>query len=99
MAEIPAIKSVYDKYSSNPNFAMISLSVDTDADSPRAVIGKDALNWPQAVLPGGGEAQTVKAYGVRGVPSVWLIGADGKVLAKNLPETAIPAAVGQALAK
>jgi peroxiredoxin len=99
MAEVPAMKSVYDKYSSNPNFAMISLSVDTDADSPRAIIAKNDLHWPQAVLPGGGEAQTVKDYGVRGVPSVWLIGADGKVLAKNLPEPAIPAAVGQALGK
>jgi hypothetical protein len=51
----------------------------------------------QIWLPGEWDAQVVKDYAVHGIPSIWLIGPDGKVIAKDLRGPAIKTAVANAL--
>ena len=48
-------------------------------------------DWPKAGLP--------SKYGVQGIPSIFLIGPDGKILAKDLRGEAIKSAVEHALGK
>lgn len=55
--------------------------------------------WSKVFVPGGRESPVVKDYRVHGIPSLGLIGPDGKVLAKDLRGEGIKAAVGAALAK
>jgi thiol-disulfide isomerase/thioredoxin len=99
VAETPFVKAAYDAFGQDSRFAMISLSLDqSDADA-KAYVQKNGLAWNQAFLSGQWEATAVKDYGVRGIPSIWLIGPDGKVIARDLRGEAIKSAVAAALGK
>lgn len=97
VAETPNVKAAYDMFGTNPRLAMVSLSLDETPEAAQRYVREKGLAWNQLFLPGGWESTTVKDYGVRGIPSIWLIGPDGKVVAKELRGDGIKLAVGQAL--
>lgn len=97
VAETPHLKSAFEAFRDDDRFAMIGLSLDQDKEAPREYVDGHSLGWRQAFLGNFGEAKLPSEYGVRGIPSIWLIGPDGKVIAKDLRGDAIKEAVGKAL--
>jgi len=64
---------------------MIGLSVDATIDLPKALHKKKPLAYLQGFMGQGDPYQTVReAYGIRGIPSIWLIGPDGTIIARDL---------------
>lgn len=82
--ETPNLKKTYDKFSKNPNFAMIGLSLDQQTKEPIEYAKKNDLQWINGFLGKWSDDKVTKLYNVRGIPSIWLIGPDGKVLEKGL---------------
>lgn len=82
--ETPNLKATFDAHSSNSRFTMIGLSLDKDAKAPIDYAKKNDLKWVPGFLGDWGADTVTKAYGIRGIPSIWLIGPDGKVVAKGL---------------
>ena len=78
---------------------MISLSLDAKPDEPKAFVDKQQLGWTQGFLGDWGQATLPAAYGVDGIPSLFLIGPDGTLIAKNLRGDAVAQAIEAALAK
>ena len=64
-------------------FDVISISVDTSKEDWLAAIKVDRLAWPKHGRDNGW-AQVGTIYGVRTIPSNFLIDRDGTILAKNL---------------
>jgi thiol-disulfide isomerase/thioredoxin len=95
LAETPHLKAAYDAFGRDDRFAMVGLSMDQDKAAPKGYVDKNALGWHQAYL--GPDSKVATEFGVRGIPSIWLIGPDGKVVAKDLRGDAIKAAVEEAL--
>jgi thiol-disulfide isomerase/thioredoxin len=63
--------------------AVVSVSVDDRIEAPKAFLGIHEYPWRQAF---GGTLDGKSAWsviGVEGIPSLWLIGPDGKILAKT----------------
>jgi peroxiredoxin/uncharacterized GH25 family protein len=96
LAEAPHLKATFDAFGKDDRFAMVGLSLDQDKDAPKSYAAKNGVNWAQVFL--GSESKVTADYGVRGIPSIWLVGPDGKVVAKDLRGDAIKAAVAKALA-
>lgn len=97
VAETPHMKAAYDAYGSNPCFVMISLSLDHDTDLPKKFAQSHEIKWLQGFLGDWGKDTVTKDYCVRGIPSIFLIGPDGKIIAQNLRGEAIKNAIGSAL--
>jgi thiol-disulfide isomerase/thioredoxin len=97
LEEIPSIKAVYQSFGSDPRFVMISISMDEKSEDARSYTDKNGMGWNQAYQAGQWQAPMVQAYCVRSIPSIWLIGPDGRIIAKNLRGDAIKAAVANAL--
>jgi beta-lactamase regulating signal transducer with metallopeptidase domain/peroxiredoxin len=97
LAEMPNMKSVYDEFRGNPNFAMLGVSIDEKIDLPRSKAEVDGYAWTQLWAKGGWQGQVAQDYGVRGIPATFLIGPDGKVVAKDLRGEAVGKAVRAAL--
>jgi peroxiredoxin len=73
------LKDLYRACGGDARFVMISLSVDHDPNAPTHYVAKEGLAWKQGFL---GESDPVQdAYGLRSIPSFWVIGPDGKVVA------------------
>ncbi|QDU72544.1 carboxypeptidase regulatory-like domain-containing protein [Mucisphaera calidilacus] len=97
--ETPNLKAVWERHGSDPNFTMIGLSLDDQPKAPAAYAQKQSLGWHQGFLGAWNAATLPEDYGVRGIPSIWLIGPDGRVLVKGLRGDRITQAVTEALSR
>lgn len=80
-AETPNLKAIYAKFGSRKDFEIIGLSTDQKPELPKAYYEEKQVEWVNGFIGPGSEA--AKAYGVRGIPSIWLIGPDGKIVANG----------------
>jgi peroxiredoxin len=96
--EVPRLKALYEAFGKDERFVMLGLSVDATADEARAFADKNGLRWPQAHVGSVLWSPVTAEYGINDIPAVWLIGPDGKVVAKDLRGDEIKAAIGKALA-
>lgn len=44
----------------------------------------DGMIWNQGILSGENKQYVYKLYGVVGIPAIWVIDPDGRIIAKNL---------------
>ena len=97
VGETPNLKAVFEKYGKREDFAMIGLSLDKDLEKPKAYAKQNGCEWVDGFLGDWGKDEVTKKYGVSGIPSIWLIGPDGKVVASRLRGNGIMEAVSSAL--
>lgn len=95
--ETPHLKAVYDKFGKDDRFVMVGLSLDPNLDAPRQYAKDNNLQWVQGFLGEWSKTKVPESFGVRGIPAIFLIGPDGKILAQGLRGQAIAVAVEQAL--
>jgi thiol-disulfide isomerase/thioredoxin len=81
--EIPYMKEAYSKYHSK-GFEIYSISIDRKEDAWKKASEEHHIPWINTlnIRKKGEDAQTI--YGVKGVPANFLIGPDGKIVAKSL---------------
>jgi peroxiredoxin len=99
VAETPHLKETYEAFKNDSRFRMIGLSLDPISKTPRDYARKNELGWTMGFLGEWSKAELPGKYGVEGIPSIFLIGPDGKILARDLRGDAIKRAVERALAK
>lgn len=90
--ENPTIKAVYDKYHEK-GFSVLSVSLDEKESAWRKALTEDSPNWPQVWEKRGTKAGLYFWYGLNGIPAIFLIGHDGKILAMGLRGSKIEEAV------
>ena len=96
--ETPTLKALWQQYGKQPNFAMVSLSLDNDMTEPGKYVKENGMDWVQGYLGKLAENKVTRQYGVEGIPAIILIGPDGRIIERNLRGAQIGAAVGRALA-
>ncbi len=99
VGETPFLKATYKSFAADDRFVMISLSLDNDADAPKNFARKNDIKWVQGFLGKWSDSKVPETYGVDGIPSIFLIGPSGKIIAHGLRGEAIADAVGKALGK
>jgi thiol-disulfide isomerase/thioredoxin len=97
VAEIPNLKAVYDKFSKDPRFAMLSLSLDAQPAQPIEFIHENDIRWTQGFLGTWSESPIPDLYGVDGIPAMFLIGPDGKIVARDLRGPGVAEAIAKAM--
>ena len=96
IAEIPNLVDA-DRTYGGERFEVIGLSVDDKIDEPRAFLKKRKLDYKQGYLSPDRYEKVANMYGITSIPSIWLIGPDGKIIAKNLHGDTLKKAVKKAL--
>ncbi len=97
VAEIPGLKKLQDEVGADERFVMISLSLDETIDAAQAFVKKREMNWQNAYLGPWAKATVPNDYGVRGIPAMFLVGPDGKIVARDLRADAALAQIKAAL--
>jgi thiol-disulfide isomerase/thioredoxin len=83
-AEIPKMKNVYDKYK-NKGFEIVAISLDTNKDKWKKAISEEKISvWCHLSDLQGGANEVAIKYGIRTIPSNFLLDKDGNIIAKNL---------------
>lgn len=88
-----ALKAVASGFGRNDRLVMLGLNADTQGDEAAARAARHGWTWPQAKLgyPAGWEVR--QKFAAYQLPSIWLIGPDGRVVARDLKGAAIKEAV------
>ncbi len=97
LAELPNMQAVYKDYGSRPDFVMIGISLDSDADALRKFVKDRQMGWNHACCEAGHAEEIAEKYGVFAIPSIYLIGPDGKIVATDLRGAALQQAVRERL--
>lgn len=92
IAEMPYLREAQKKFGARGDFVMISLSLDDAIDKPRAFVKKNDMPWNQGYL---GRGEVPEKYGVNGIPAIFLINPEGKIIAKELRGGAVCATLGK----
>lgn len=79
----PALVRIWQEYSGKP-FEIVSISLDEQAQAWQRAIQKDGLVWQNHIsnLKGFDEPVAI-LYGVKSIPTKYLLGEDGSILAVN----------------
>lgn len=95
--ENPHVVNAYKKFKNKKfkaakGFTVYSVSLDQNGESWKAAIKKDSLIWDYHVSDlKYWQSEAAALYGVRGIPTNWLIDGKGIIVAKNLRGTTLEA--------
>ncbi|MBX3163945.1 MAG: AhpC/TSA family protein [Bacteroidetes bacterium] len=81
--ENPAVVAAYNRYK-DKGFTVFGVSLDSKKDAWLAAIAQDNLTWTHVSDLKGWANEAGKVYGVQSIPQNYLIGPDGKIVAKDL---------------
>ena len=87
--DMPALKQLAAKY--RGSFAVIGVSVDTNAKTLKGYLAENPLPWPQIFEEGGQDSRPANALGIITVPTMILVDAQGKVVNRNIQTAEIEA--------
>ncbi|MBC9928890.1 TlpA disulfide reductase family protein [Chitinophaga qingshengii] len=88
--ENPNVVAAFHKFK-DKNFTILGVSLDNENGKSfwMQAIHDDKLAWTQVSDLKGWKNEAAKMYGVQGIPANFLIGPDGKIVAKNLRAEAL----------
>jgi peroxiredoxin len=100
-SETAHLKNIAEQHGGPGGLAIVGINLDEKPEAAREYVDKNGISWPNVFPPGGpGEANPVlRAYGVSGIPSYWLIGRDGRVIARDIPSAKLDQEIEDALKK
>jgi len=82
VAEIPRVRELYDRYHDR-GFEVVGVSLDEDRDALDAFVTEREIPWPIILdqpPEDGGKSLLAARYGITGIPTMILVGADGNVV-------------------
>lgn len=98
MGEVPHLKKTYDEFHKK-GFEIYGVSFDKDREKWLAAVDQNGMNWIHVSEVNGFDNQAAKDYAVQGIPANYLIGSDGKIVAKNLRGEALYEKIAELLAQ
>jgi len=94
-ADMPKLKEVYDAFGKDGRLTMLGVSFDRKAEMAKAYAAKNEIKWQQAFA---GQTPTIyQELGLRNFPAYMLLGADGKLIAREIPADQLKTEVEKAL--
>lgn len=82
--EIPYLKQVYEAHKDDKNFQMFTINLDDNREKWEKDVKELALPWPVISDLKAFKSEVTDAYNVHGIPMIFLISPDGKIVANNL---------------
>jgi peroxiredoxin len=79
----PETVVLYRKFK-DKNFDILGVSLDTDSKKWKNAIEDDQLTWQQVSDLEGWDSEFAVLYQIESIPQTFLVGKDGKIIAKNL---------------
>lgn len=85
LAEAPNVKAIYEKYH-DKGLEVLGVSLDNEGDHDKwtAAIDKHGLNWKHVSSLKGWDCPIAKRFNVTGIPRMYILDAEGKIIAQDL---------------
>jgi peroxiredoxin len=94
--ELPNVQAAYRKYH-DKGLEIISISLDNDENRFREFVEQRKMSWHHVMDGGGWSTRLAKKYKISSIPRMFVIDADGVVIAANARGRALEQAIAKAL--
>lgn len=94
--EMPNVKIIYEKYK-DKGFDILGISLDFDETQLRNFLIENEIPWRQVFSGEGWDSPLAKKYGIYGIPNMWLIDKEGKLISHQARGNALEQMVVEAL--
>jgi peroxiredoxin len=98
VAKVPEIQAAYDKFH-DKGFEVVGVSLDVDKDRLQQFTKEKKMPWPEFFDGKRWENKLAVKYGVDATPTGYLLGRDGKIIAKLSGDEDLDSTIAQALKK
>lgn len=95
--EVKYLKQAMALFGENPDFAIVSVSFDATAEKAKKYVEENGMNWAHAIAEGIHDREMHALYGINGIPAIFLIDPQGRMIAKDLRGQAMLDAIKAAL--
>ncbi len=96
VGQTPALKKIHKRFGDDKRFILISLSLDKSAEDAEKFVKRNGLSWTHGFLDVANRTKIRNAYDVIGIPALFLVDPEGKLIAAELDG---PAAAERALSR
>ncbi|MBR4149221.1 MAG: AhpC/TSA family protein [Rikenellaceae bacterium] len=96
MREVPYLLETYKEYK-DKGFEIFGVSFDRDAEAWKKAVESKEMNWIHVSEVNYFDNQAAKDYAIRSIPSNFLIGPDGTIVAVNLRGEEVKAKIAELL--
>lgn len=79
VAEISRLKEVFKRHHAS-GLEIVGISLDTDKTAMETVLKEKSVTWPQFCDGAGFNGETCKRFGIRSLPTMWLLDKKGMVV-------------------
>nr|WP_262907811.1 TlpA disulfide reductase family protein [Hymenobacter sp. 15J16-1T3B] len=97
LEEMRAAPALYRRFAGRPEVAFVAVSLDHDALAWRRWVRRNGQPGVVYVHAPGLEAPVATSYRIKGIPSYWLIGPDGRIVDSAPPRPSQPLEVRKAI--
>jgi thiol-disulfide isomerase/thioredoxin len=80
--DLPQLRALYDRYRGN-GFEVLGVNLDVAKEPVAGYVAEHKVPWPQVYEPGGLDSPPALKFGIISLPTMFLIGPDGKVLSRS----------------
>lgn len=94
--ENPNVVRMYNKYN-DKGFEVFGVSLDRKKEDWVAAIAQDGLTWTQVSDLAYFNSEAARIYNIQAIPATYLVGPDGKIVAKNLRGESLEAKLAEVL--
>ena len=98
ISELPNVLATYEEYHGK-GFDILGISLDNEEEALKSFIAKRKMPWKQFFDGKGWGNKLAGQYGIRSIPATFLVGKDGKIVARDLRGPALKAEVAKLLDK
>ena len=95
MMELPFLVKSYEMFH-DKGFEIYGVSLDSEADAWKEAMADNKMTWINVAAMNDEEQKATKAYAIQSIPSNFLIGPDGTIVAKNLRGDDVKAKLAEA---
>ncbi len=94
---MPNLQKAYDKYAPGGDFVVLGISLDSAQEPVAKFVAERKVPWAQVVAGPAEQNPIAQQYNVSGVPATFLVGRDGKVVARDVSGWRLHAELGKLL--
>jgi thiol-disulfide isomerase/thioredoxin len=80
--EVPNVLAAYKEYH-DKGFEIVGISLDQDKNALLSFTKEKGMVWPQAFDGKGWDSSISSGFGITEIPTMWLVGKDGRVITTN----------------
>lgn len=98
VADVPVLRGLYEQYGDR-GFEIVGVNLDQEPADVTKFAKENRIAWPNIFQPGGLDAPLAQKFGLVSVPTIFLVGRDGRVISNGLTINDLKTQLGEAFRK